>query len=161
MAAVISSCGCVMARMPFQALAGAPPLAWPPMKNSRPSRPTRLSTPIARKIARQDQRLPRNVPSGTPTASASVSPIQTTDSARPERAGGTSWVAASEATAMNTPWPRPTTKRTASSRGRLGAAAINPLPTASTAMDSSRMFLSFQCATRAVMNGAPIDAPSA
>ena len=88
MQAVISSCGCAMALSPCQALSWrvpCPSALTGGMKNSRPSMLSKPKTPMARKMMRHDQRLPRNVPIGTPKASASVSPIQTTESARPAR----------------------------------------------------------------------------
>jgi len=161
--AVVSSWGWMMAWMPFHAPPrdGAERAAPLGMHNARPSMPTTLRTPMDRKTTRHDQRLPRYVPIGTPNASARVNPIHTTDSARPDRCGSTSRVAASEATAMKTPWPRPTTKRMASSVIRLGEALISRLPSPSNAVASSRICRSRQCATRAVMNGAPMAAPSA
>ncbi|MNU78398.1 hypothetical protein D3C71_679860 [compost metagenome] len=62
---------------------------------------------------------------------------------------------------MKTPWPRPTTKRIASKTTSVGDALISRLPSASNAVARSRICLSRQWATSAVMNGAPMAAPSA
>ena len=116
---------------------------------------------MAANTARHDQSAPSQVPSGTPQASAKVNPSQTTASARPERDGSTSLVAAFEATAMNTPCARPTRKRSNSKLVKPGAAAMPTLPTASTSMVAANTRRSDRHASSAVRIGAPMAAPSA
>ncbi|MNI71582.1 hypothetical protein D3C73_1274630 [compost metagenome] len=70
-------------------------------------------------------------------------------------------MAASDATAMNTPCASPTANRRPSSIGSVPDRLIRTLPTASTPMAHARVRRSRQCATKAVNKGAPMAAPKA
>ena len=153
--------GCKMARRLSRADAAAASWRAAGMAKRKPAPPHRASTPMAANTQRHDETAPSHVPSGTPPASARVRPSQTMDSALPARRGSTRLVAACDATAMNTPCARPTTKRTPSSAPSAGACAMATLPAASTSMVATSIWRVGRRASMAVSTGAPMTAPSA